>query len=130
MFRSKTTGKRYTAAQLCFGELAIPDDVLLMYRTYYSMCLQTLEAYNALREAGAASEDARSILPNGASTTFYCTFNLRQWRHFFMERMHPAAQHTIRRIATGLLMDFYKILPACFEDIVIKYHDEIMKNKN
>lgn len=120
-FRSAAGGpRRYSVTDLTSGD-RVPDDVLIMYRTYYSSCLQALEAYKALRGAGAAPEDARAILPNGTATTFYCTFNLRQWRHFFQERCHPAAQHTIRRIALELLSDFNSILPACFEDLVQKF---------
>jgi len=120
-FRSALDGIRYSAADLLCGNFGVPDDVRLMYRTYYSGCLQALEAYRKLREAGAPPEDARAILPNGAATTFYCTFNIRQWRHFFQERCSPAAQHTIRAIALELLTDFHEILPACFEDIYQKY---------
>lgn len=118
-FRSKATGQRYAATEL--GEASAPEDVMVMYRNYYSGCLQALERYNAIRQAGAAPEDARAILPNGAATTFYCTYNLRQWRHFFVERCNAAAQHNIRRIALELLLDFNRILPACFGDLVQKF---------
>lgn len=113
-FRSSATGKRYDET------MDVPKDVQKMYYAYYSACRQSLEAYRTLRDCGAAQEDARAVLPNGALTTFYCTFNLRQWRHFFLQRCHPAAQHSIRRIATELLTQFNEILPACFEDIVQK----------
>ena len=116
-FRSKETGLCYSAAGL--GDA--PGDVMVMYRVYYSGCVQALDSYRAIRAAGASQEDARAILPNGAVTSFYCTFNLRQWRHFFVERCHPAAQHNIRRIATELLLDLCRVLPACFEDIASRF---------
>lgn len=123
-FRSASNGKRYNVHTINDGNEKIPEDVLTLYRIYYSTCMQSLEAYENLRQAGAAPEDARSVLPNGAVTTFYVTFNIRQWRHFLNERCNPAAQHLIRRIALGLLVDFYKILPACFGDIYQKFNIE------
>ncbi|MDR3540984.1 MAG: FAD-dependent thymidylate synthase [Desulfosporosinus sp.] len=118
-FRSSADGKRYCVDDL-LNKQNVPEDVVALYRNYYSACCVARDYYQKLRDLKAAPEDARAVLPNGAVTKFYCTFNIRQWRHFFLERCHPAAQHSIRRIATELLMNFVKILPACFEDIVIK----------
>lgn len=112
-FRSLADGKRYTATTLYNA----PEDVKVMYRHYYTSCLQARQAYSELRKAGASPEDARAILPNGTETLFYVTYNLRQWRHFFQERCSPAAHHIIRRIASELLSNFIATFPACFEDL-------------
>lgn len=118
-FRSRSAGQRYTASEV--ETAGAPDDVLTLYRVYYSSCLQARDAYDKLRESGAPPEDARAILPNGTLTEFYVTFNLRQWRHFFQERCSPAAQHIINRLASELLTELYKILPVCFEDLYGKF---------
>ncbi len=63
-------------------------------------------------------EDARYVLPNATKTELAVTFNLRQWRHVFMERaLNAHAQWEIRGIFTDILDDLKERLPAVFGDL-------------
>lgn len=74
--------------------------------------------YRALLESGVAAEDARSILPNCTKTEVVATFNLRQWRHVFVERaLNPRAQWQIRELMVELLRQLVAELPVVFEDL-------------
>jgi len=84
---------------------------------FVSSCEAAVKSYLALRSVGVPKEDARSVLPGSIKTSFYTTANLRQWRHFFKERCHPAAQHTIRKLALMLLREFRTKYPSVFSDL-------------
>lgn len=80
--------------------------------------MQTVEAcYLALIDAGAAPEQARSVLPNSLKTEIIVTMNLREWRHFFRLRTSNRAHPQMREIAIPLLQRMREILPPIFEDI-------------
>ncbi len=91
------------------------------YGVSAAQCRQAQIVYTGLIDSGIPPEDARSILPNCAMTTFYSTANIRSWRHFLLVRCAPAAQHVIRRLALKLLNELYIALPACFYDLHTKY---------
>ena len=109
---------RYTYAARNAPET--PPDVREMYEQWGFACKQCAIDYGALRARGAPPEDARSVLPNCTSTQFYCTANLREWRHIFKERCAPGAQHNVRRVMVELLSEFKEKLPAAFGDIVVQ----------
>ncbi len=74
--------------------------------------------YKSLIANGIPPEDARSVLPNCTKTEIVATFNLRQWRHIFMQRaLNPRAQWQIRMLMTDLLKEMTRLLPAVFEDL-------------
>lgn len=84
---------------------------------WLSTVLGCYSTYKSLREAKIPPEDARSVLPNATKTEVVTTFNLRQWRHVFVERaLNSAAQWQIREIMQSLLVEFRNRLPAIFED--------------
>jgi len=62
--------------------------------------------YKELRDAGVKKQDARSVLPNAAQTEIVATFNIHMWRHVLEKRLHPSAQHDIRKIMTMILDKF------------------------
>jgi len=85
---------------------------------------QVREAYSnylALREYGIPPEDARFLLPNASKTEVVTTFNLRQWRHVFNERLlNPHAQWEIKSIMRDIAYELNNYIPIFFEDIVEK----------
>lgn len=93
-------------------------DVRELYDQLTATCSQASETYRAYISRGVPPEDARSVLPNCTATAFYTTANLRAWRHIFKERCNVAAQHNIQRLMRGLLIDFHRLLPVCFDDLV------------
>jgi len=76
-------------------------------------------SYLQLIELGAKPEQARSVLPNSLKTEIVCTFNLREWRHFFKLRCAPAAHPQMRQVALPLYYEFLDKIPALVEDIII-----------
>ena len=102
--------------ELVFIDPQFRDD--LMYETFKDSCRQSASTYFSMRKSSVPPEDARAILPNATKTLFYTTANLRTWRHIFKMRCAPGAQHNIREVMRDLLRQFYKLIPAVFEDIV------------
>lgn len=82
--------------------------------------MQAIETcYLALIDAGAAPEQARSILPNSLKTEIIVTMNLRERRHFFRLRTSNRTHPQMKGIAIRLLQRMREILPPIFEDIYI-----------
>lgn len=70
-------------------------------------------------QAGAAPQEARSILPNSLKTEIIVTMNLREWRHFFKLRTSNRAHPQMREISIPLLDAFKKLIPVVFDDIEV-----------
>jgi thymidylate synthase (FAD) len=87
----------------------------------YKIWLNTMyaceEAYNALIQAGASPQEARSVLPNSLKTEIVITYNLREWRHFFKLRCAKKAHPQMREITIPLLREFQRWIPVIFDDI-------------
>jgi thymidylate synthase (FAD) len=83
---------------------------------------QAEQAYMRLLSSGARPEEARSVLPNSLKTEIVMTCNLREWRHVIKLRCSKAAHPQIQQIMLPLLSDFYKALPAVFEDLYKIYN--------
>lgn len=81
-------------------------------------CLNSIEtAYRTLIALGANPEDARDILPLSIATKFAVTYNLRQWRTFFLMRTTREAHHLLRAVASGMLATFQQCIPLLYDDI-------------
>ncbi len=78
------------------------------------------EAYNALIEAGATPQEARSVLPNSLKTEIVITYNLREWRLFFKQRCSKRAHPQMREVTIPLLREFQLRIPVIFDDITVK----------
>lgn len=75
------------------------------------------KAYLDLIRLGATPQEARTVLPNSLKTEIVCTFNLREWRHFFKLRTSEAAHPQMREIAVPMLKEFKEKIPVIFDDI-------------
>jgi thymidylate synthase (FAD) len=62
-------------------------------------------------------EWARSVLPNSLKTEIVCTYNFREWRHFFNLRTAQAAHPQMRQVAQPLLQYFRDHVPVIFDDV-------------
>lgn len=88
---------------------------------YWFNAMQNAESqYNNLIRLGWEPQQARSVLPNSLKTEIVCTFNLREWRHFFKLRAqgvtgkpHPQ----MLEITIPMLAEFKKLIPVIFDDI-------------
>lgn len=78
------------------------------------------ENYIELIACGASPQEARSILPNSLKTEIIVTMNMREWRHFFLQRTSKRAHPQMREIAIPLCREFQRKYPVIFGDIVIE----------
>lgn len=77
-------------------------------------------AYNALRDAGASPQEARSVLPNSLKTEIVWTANLREWRLIFKLRTSKKAHPQMREVMIPMLAEFKSRIPVVFDDIVVE----------
>src|SRR5208282_3711019 len=62
-------------------------------------------------------QEARSVLPNALACTIAATYNLRNWRHFFLMRTSKESHPDMRRITVPMLEQFKQVVPLLFDDI-------------
>lgn len=74
----------------------------------------SLNIYNDFLSLGIPKEDARFVLPQGMTTEFYITMNLRELLHIYSLRIKPNAQWEIRELLGKMA------------DIVIKHSPELL----
>ena len=75
--------------------------------------------YNNLRAMGLKPELARSVLPHSLKTEAIATLNLTSWRNFFKKRACNVGAHPqFREVAIPLLLEFQKLIPVVFDDLV------------
>lgn len=95
------------------------DKMFWMYDKIESM-------YEELREAGLRKEDARFVLPNGASTRLVCSFSTRELLHFLSIRCAKDAQWEIRRLAVQMLRQAYMATPIKeYQELLDKFDIEV-----
>lgn len=105
-----------------FGEeITVIDPKPFMNEIQYKTWLRAVEhaenAYLSLISTKAPPQMARSVLPNSLKTEIVCTFNIREWRHFFTLRASPKAHPQMRQIVVPMLMEFKEKIPVIFDDI-------------
>lgn len=84
----------------------------------WDLAVQVVEdAYRNLIADGVAPQIARSVFPNALASRIVVTYNLRNWRHFFLMRTTREAHPQMRQVAIPLLNDFKERIPILFEDI-------------
>ncbi len=101
-----------------FGVKGHDVDLVLGWNSFIE---KAYSFYLHLLANGIPPEDARSVLPNATKTEVVTTFNLRQWRHVFVDRaLNKKAQWQIREIMLSGLQQFKELLPVVFEDLIIE----------
>lgn len=84
----------------------------------WEMTIGAIEhAYQILIAGGCAPQIARSIFPNALASRIVTTYNLRNWRHFFLMRTTREAHPQMRQVSIPLLKEFQEKIPVLFEDI-------------
>jgi len=73
--------------------------------------------YKELLAAGCAPQIARSVFPNALSSRIVVTYNLRNWRHFFLMRTTREAHPQMRQVTIPLLEEFKQRIPLLYDDI-------------
>jgi thymidylate synthase (FAD) len=92
----------------------LSEDQLLCWD---SLITNVEDAYAYLIRAGVAPQIARSVFPNALASRLVVTYNLRNWRHFFLMRTTREAHPQMREVAIPLLKEFQDRIPILFEDI-------------
>jgi len=85
-------------------EISIEEYIAIMERIY-----------SELIQLGLQPQEARQWLPIGIKSQIVQTFNLAEWRHWFLIRTQPAAHPEIRYVACNLLHEFQKRIPGIFD---------------
>ena len=88
--------------------------------SYWRMAMEIAAGYYSLLiKSGVKPEEARSVLPNSLKTEIVCTYNLREWLHFFELRCSPAAHPQMREITCPLLKEMVEYIPIIFDGVKI-----------
>ncbi len=88
------------------------EEMLRDEEEHFEACLK---AYEHARLMGATKQDARKRLPVAMASGTYVHMNTRSLKTFFNERLRPAAEWEIRRMAQMMFDIVYAIAPAHFE---------------
>lgn len=75
------------------------------------------QAYRLLLQDGLAPQIARSVLPTALASRLYTTYNLRNWRHFFLMRTTRNVHPQMLQVTVPLLREFKEKIPILYEDI-------------
>jgi thymidylate synthase (FAD) len=76
------------------------------------------QSYRALVQGTVCTPQiARSVFPNALASRIVTTYNLRNWRHFFLMRTTREAHPQMRQVTIPLLQEFQERIPILFEDI-------------
>ena len=81
---------------------------------YLTMCGDCYRLYCAMMVQGVPAEDARYVIPQGASCSLLVTMNVRELIHFFELRCCSCAQWEIRDVAWKMLMHCQAKAPRLF----------------
>jgi thymidylate synthase (FAD) len=81
-------------------------------------CIMACEhTYRLLLAKGWTPQEARSVLPNGLGSQIDVTYNLRNWRYFFLARTSREAHPQMRELVIPILKKFQELIPILYEDI-------------
>lgn len=81
-----------------------------LVKVYNEMMYKLQSDYDLLRALGIPAEDARSVLPNAATTNLVLTVNLRSLLDFYSKRRKgKGAQHEITELAERLREEVVKV---------------------
>lgn len=94
------------------GEVESQDEAAQYYKDSLEFAKRS---YDALLTLGVARELARGVLPTCMVTRFYCTFNLRNWAHWYKLRIDPGAQLEIRHYANEIDRQLEALWPTAWK---------------
>jgi thymidylate synthase (FAD) len=94
------------------------DDPVAASAAWNAEMWRAEQAYREQLEMGQSPQIARSVLPNATASTIAVTYNLRQWRKFFMSRVCREVHPDFRRTTIPLLQKFKELIPILYSDII------------
>lgn len=106
------------------GEITVVKPVglpPLQARCWQSATQAAESAYFEMLAQGAATDEARAVLPISVKTEIVATANLREWRHILNLRCSGRAHPTMRYVMREVLWKMNNITPSVFEDIAERH---------
>jgi thymidylate synthase (FAD) len=101
------------------------DDPVVASAAWYAEMYRAEQAYKDQLEMGQPPQIARSVLPTATASTIAVTYNLRQWRKFFMSRITKEAHPDFRRTTEPLLSKFKQLIPILYDDLEVGQRQSI-----
>ena len=95
----------------------LPDLNAMQGKIWAKAVKNAFDSYRELIRQGVPLEDARSVLPNAASTTLIMTMNARELAHFLELRLCNKAQREIRELAQEIHKLAREHFPLLFEHV-------------
>jgi thymidylate synthase (FAD) len=84
----------------------------------WHQCIDACEkAYKMILNAGYPPQIARSVFPNALASRLIVTYNLRNWRHFFIMRTTQESHPQMKQVTIPLLAEFKEKIPLLYDDI-------------
>lgn len=95
----------------------VPPEVDAWWRTEARLVrLETEQLYQEALDRGIAREVARSLLPEGLTTTrLYMAGTFRSWLHYLRLRLKSDTQMEHREVAEGVLREFKQVAPTVWD---------------
>lgn len=95
----------------------VPPEVDAWWRTKARLVrLETEQFYQEALDRGIAREVARSLLPEGLTTTrLYMAGTFRSWLHYLRLRLKSDTQLEHREVAEGVLQEFKQVAPTVWD---------------
>jgi thymidylate synthase (FAD) len=75
------------------------------------------DQYKELVRIGWRPQEARSVFPNALASRIIVTYNLRNWRHFFIMRTTKETHPQMKQVSIPLLEEFKQNIPLLYDDI-------------
>lgn len=95
------------------------DDPVMASSAWNADMVYAEDAYNNQLKMGQSPQIARSVLPSATAATLAATYNLRNWRLFFMSRNSKETHPDLRRTTDQILREFKRLIPILYDDIEI-----------
>ena len=86
-------------------------------KAWYTLILESEQAYNFLIKQDWSPQQARSVLPNSLKTEINMSANIREWRHILKLRTSDAAHPQMQELMRPLLDELKTKIPILFDDI-------------
>ncbi len=87
------------------------------------------ESYKEILKLGYPPQIARSVFPNALASRLIVTYNLRNWRHFFIMRTSAEAHPQMKEVTIPLLKEFQEKIPLLYDDIEPNQKQSIAMSK-
>lgn len=107
------------AVFICPPSIAALQDTVQdsVYHAWLGGRMTDEEEYQLYIANGIKAQEARTCFPNALATRLVSTYNLRNWRHFFLMRTTREAHPQMREVTIPLLNEFKAKIPMLFDDI-------------